>query len=597
MSYREYVSRFLDREALKEKNRNAPENQKFCNAICQDYVPKMTFSGQHVICNACRNKINLAINQIKVKKITMEEFKANPMIVYGVTEGMAATKPCGTCKEEKSVCSFETNRKECKSCRSLQAAARIHEKVKEYISDIEKIKTKLPDLENYLGHIPKDALILVIAHYQVGRKSTDMKSTMIVNMMKHFKSLLSPNMCKGGCGSSVVTAFSTCGKCLDHPICRKNEKKEDFRENLDKLVEELEPMRNRVVDIDRFNKEKLTMIARKLDLKFEQILPKAGLFDLVNEALEKREKERKEQEITRRVEQESIDIIIPNEKPSPITTELIINGLSVQARLSDGYVNATMLCKAGEKEFSNWMLLERTKRLIEKSSSDLGIPRTQIVDVRKGNSSQFIQGSWIHPNLAVQLAQWISDDFANTVSLWVREIIVTGEAHRDRVKTDNELVLALRNALEKEKREKQVLLMEREQDQEKYKKLENNHKMLKKCREYHKLKKGPAFYIIRPNATDFKIGYEGVDINQRLRTHRTTAPHLKVCYIVFTPDADLLERCMLLRFGPKKLENNHEFITDVSLAELTGSVHANLSLNNYEYTVCPDAEIEAYNDS
>jgi hypothetical protein len=79
--------------------------------------------------------------------------------------------------------------------------------------------------------------------------------------------------------------------------------------------------------------------------------------------------------------------------------------------------------------------------------------------------------------------------------------------------------------------------------------------------------------------------------------HRTTAPNLKVCYIVFTPDADLLERCMLLRFGPKKVENNHEFITDVSLAELTGSVHANLSLNNYDYTICPDADIEAYNDS
>jgi hypothetical protein len=54
---------------------------------------------------------------------------------------------------------------------------------------------------------------------------------------------------------------------------------------------------------------------------------------------------------------------------------------------------------------------------------------------------------------------------------------------------------------------------------------------------------------------------------------------------------------MLLRFGPKKVENNHEFITDVSLAELTGSVHANLNLNNYDYTVCPDADIEAYNDS
>jgi hypothetical protein len=572
MSYREYASRFLDREALKEKNRNAPENQKFCNAICQDYVPKTTFSGQHVICNACRNKINLAINQVQAKKITIEEFKMNPMIVYGVGEGMAATKECITCKEEKSVCCFEVNRKECKSCRSLQAAARISEKVNEYLSDIEKIKTNPPDLENYLGHIPKDALILVITHYQVGRKSTDMKSTMIVNLMKHFKSLLSPNMCKGGCGSSVVTAFATCEKCLAHPICRKNEKTEDFRQNLDKLVEELEPMRNRVVDIDRFNKGQLSMVARKLGLKFEQILPKSGLFDLVNEALEKRERERVKQDL------EAKEII-------PVARQidhLILDGFTIEARDSDCYINATMLCRAGNKKFAHWYCLDGTKQMLEILSSDVGIPISQLIDVKRGNSTEFEQGSWIHPDLAVQLAQWISPQFALRVSRWVREIVITGETQRDEEKTNEQLI---------------TLQMELQQKNAQLKKLENNHKMLKRCREYHKLKKGPAFYIVRPNATDFKIGFEGVDINQRLRAHRTTAPNLKVCYIVFTPDADLLERCMLLRFRPKKIENNHEFITDISLAELTGSVHANLNLNNYEYTVCPDADIEAYNDS
>lgn len=60
MSYRAYVQNFLDRDALKEKNRNAPEGQKFCNAICQDFLSKKNFSGVHVICNSCRNRINLA---------------------------------------------------------------------------------------------------------------------------------------------------------------------------------------------------------------------------------------------------------------------------------------------------------------------------------------------------------------------------------------------------------------------------------------------------------------------------------------------------------------------------------------------------------
>jgi hypothetical protein len=57
MSYQELVSRFLDSDALKEKNREAPDGLKYCNAVCQDYLPMASFLEVHEICNHCRDRV------------------------------------------------------------------------------------------------------------------------------------------------------------------------------------------------------------------------------------------------------------------------------------------------------------------------------------------------------------------------------------------------------------------------------------------------------------------------------------------------------------------------------------------------------------
>jgi hypothetical protein len=74
--------------------------------------------------------------------------------------------------------------------------ARNRDKMADYLADIEKVKTNMEHLEVYLEYIPKDTLILLVAHYQVGRKSSDVKSTMVHNMVQHFKALLSPDKCR-----------------------------------------------------------------------------------------------------------------------------------------------------------------------------------------------------------------------------------------------------------------------------------------------------------------------------------------------------------------------------------------------------------------
>jgi len=51
----------------------------------------------------------------------------------------------------------------------------------------------------------------------------------------------------------------------------------------------------------------------------------------------------------------------------------------IYMRTQDGYVNATAMCKAAGKEWSNYAQLESTKRFINTLSMSLGISQGRLV--------------------------------------------------------------------------------------------------------------------------------------------------------------------------------------------------------------------------
>ncbi len=90
----------------------------------------------------------------------------------------------------------------------------------------------------------------------------------------------------------------------------------------------------------------------------------------------------------------------------------------VQQRASDGYINATALCKAAGKRLYDYGRLGITARFLEALKAETGIPVSELVQrVRSGPPDQ--KGTWVHPYLAVNLAQWLSPQFAVQVSIWV----------------------------------------------------------------------------------------------------------------------------------------------------------------------------------
>jgi hypothetical protein len=97
-----------------------------------------------------------------------------------------------------------------------------------------------------------------------------------------------------------------------------------------------------------------------------------------------------------------------------------IDGEIIEQRYIDGYVNATAMCRAAGKVFGDYSRLKPTEAFLAELSNDMGIPVSEIVQSVKGGGPS-VQGTWVHPQVAIHLGQWLSPRFAVQVVKWVSE--------------------------------------------------------------------------------------------------------------------------------------------------------------------------------
>lgn len=97
-----------------------------------------------------------------------------------------------------------------------------------------------------------------------------------------------------------------------------------------------------------------------------------------------------------------------------------IDDCVIYQRAADGYINATAMCKAVGKHFHDYSRLASTQEFLEELSRSTGIPVDVLVYVRVTGLNEE-RGAWVHPDVAVHLAQWCSAKFAVAVARWVRE--------------------------------------------------------------------------------------------------------------------------------------------------------------------------------
>lgn len=97
-----------------------------------------------------------------------------------------------------------------------------------------------------------------------------------------------------------------------------------------------------------------------------------------------------------------------------------IDDYLIEHRLRDGYINAYSLCKAAGKDFNNYAYSADTKAFVEALSSEVGIPTSALIQtVTEGDRE--LRGTWVHPQIAIHLAQWASPKLAVLAYKWVSE--------------------------------------------------------------------------------------------------------------------------------------------------------------------------------
>ena len=113
------------------------------------------------------------------------------------------------------------------------------------------------------------------------------------------------------------------------------------------------------------------------------------------------------------------------------------NGYIIESRDEDGYIDVTNLCTAGKKKFKAWNRLDKTKAFLKELSSTVLISTVELIKHNTGGNGE--RHTWVHPQVAINIAQWISPQFDVKVSAWVLEVMMTGKVDITNTKSYREL--------------------------------------------------------------------------------------------------------------------------------------------------------------
>jgi hypothetical protein len=225
----------------------------------------------------------------------------------------------------------------------------------------------------------------------------------------------------------------------------------------------------------------------------------------------------------------------------------------LEYRDDDGFINITNLCKAGGKKFNDWNRLDKTKRFLNVLSSNAGIPVIELLKQEQGGNGE--RHTWAHPQVSINIAQWISPEFDVLVSKWVYEIILTGKLDIRDNKTTQELdIMNKENKLLKNR----IKLLE-------------SKVLQKQPRETFEENKN-VVYIITTEYKEaqghYKIG-KAQDLQKRLSTLNTSDKH-EVIYNTSCKSKkkmDLLEQLVHDKLEDKRIEPNKEWFESEEDAE------------------------------
>ena len=324
--------------------------------------------------------------------------------------------------------------------------------------------------------------------------------------------------------------------------------------------------------------------------------------NIINRRCYEKKKSEKEEEIRKESEKEAkniisnITLIDKNDQPYAII-----------CRETDGYIDVTNLCKAGGRLFSTWrrkttteeflkILKDDIKSEYQKNSSvqyctDLLInhetPQNQSEDdiqliktETKGVNET--RGTWVHPKVAINIAQWISPKFDVQVTKWVHQLLVVGSVKLIDGSSDKDIIDIQKDKIKYNRLKKEG--KEDEADEVKYeinnklleletknKDLENKlnstldayNKQSKLLKRQRRIQYNPEKVIYLLRHKEFKNMYKvGIanNLTSRMSTYNTSAPEdFEVIYHEYTIYNDIIEIMIKKKFIEFLYANNKEW--------------------------------------
>lgn len=143
------------------------------------------------------------------------------------------------------------------------------------------------------------------------------------------------------------------------------------------------------------------------------------------------------------------------------------NGSPITFQKGDSVmVNATEMAKPFGKRCNDFLSTKQTKELISSLSAKTGISATGLVTVNQGGNNQ---GTWMHEDLALVFAQWLSPDFYLWCNDRIKELLKYGmtatQPTLEQMIDNPDLVIKLATQLKQEREEKERLENEKHRQQ------------------------------------------------------------------------------------------------------------------------------------
>lgn len=166
--------------------------------------------------------------------------------------------------------------------------------------------------------------------------------------------------------------------------------------------------------------------------------------------------------------------VVPDEKVFPSqntetasnkTNEVFnYNGTDITFQLGDGnvMVNATQMAKPFGKTPKDWLRTEQSERLVNAISGRIKRLPADLVTVTNGGNNY---GTWMHEDVAMFFAQWLSPEFYLWCNDRIKELLKTGVAVAGG--DDDSMILRAMEVLRKrvEEKQKQIELQKKELDE------------------------------------------------------------------------------------------------------------------------------------